>query len=201
MSPRATTAAGPILVFVFGPIAVGKMRVGVEVAQRAGFCLLHNHKTIDFLTEFFEFGSPSFKRLNDWLKTRIVEELAASGKNVVMTGSWRLDVPDDKVTVDTWAEPFRRQGGRVHFVELRADLETRLSRNRTAFRVQHKKSDWATDEVLLQASREHRFESRGDFPYPDELLIIDTTRREPEAAAAMIVERFELPRLQDPRAR
>jgi hypothetical protein len=189
------TRGGPVLVFVFGPNAVGKMRVAVEVGERTGFVVLHNHITIDFLTEIFPFGSPQFKRLNDPLKTRLVEELADAGKSVIMTGSWRLDVEDDKRVVDSWCAPFRERGGGAYFVELRADLETRLLRNRTPFRAERKKVDWATNEVIIRATSEHRFESRGDFPYPDDHVIIETTRVEPDAAATRIIERFALPQL------
>jgi hypothetical protein len=42
---RSSVAEGPVLVVIVGPGAVGRMTVGREVADRAGFPLLHNHVT------------------------------------------------------------------------------------------------------------------------------------------------------------
>lgn len=53
----------PMLVFIIGPAAVGKMTVGAELARRTGLRLFHNHQTIDLVLQFFPFGSPPYKRL------------------------------------------------------------------------------------------------------------------------------------------
>ena len=51
------------LIILFGPPAVGKMTVGQELSRLTGYPLLHNHMTIDLVTEFFDFGTPQFGRL------------------------------------------------------------------------------------------------------------------------------------------
>ena len=51
------------LIILFGPPAVGKMTVGQELSKITGYKLLHNHMTIDLVTEFFDFGTPQFERL------------------------------------------------------------------------------------------------------------------------------------------
>lgn len=40
------------LVVIFGPLAVGKMTVGQELAKRTGLRLFHNHMTIDLVANF-----------------------------------------------------------------------------------------------------------------------------------------------------
>src|SRR3954466_8663187 len=68
----------PLLLFVVGPPAVGKMTVGAAIAQRTGLRLFHNHQTIDLVLRFFPFGTPPFQRLVVDLRRRILEEVAAS---------------------------------------------------------------------------------------------------------------------------
>jgi ATP-dependent Lon protease len=40
-------AAPPLLLFVVGPPAVGKMSVGQAIAERTGLRLFHNHISIE----------------------------------------------------------------------------------------------------------------------------------------------------------
>ena len=51
------------LVILFGPPAVGKMAVGMELERITGLRLFHNHMTIDVVLPFFDFGDPAFHRL------------------------------------------------------------------------------------------------------------------------------------------
>jgi len=51
------------LVVIFGPPAVGKMTVGMEIERRTGLRLFHNHMTVDPVLQFFPYGSPSFIKL------------------------------------------------------------------------------------------------------------------------------------------
>lgn len=50
------------LVIIFGPQAVGKMTVGQSLAAMTGFKLFHNHMSIDFVSQFFDYGTPAGKR-------------------------------------------------------------------------------------------------------------------------------------------
>ena len=66
------------LILVVGPPAVGKMAVGLEIAKKTGYKLLHNHGTIELLIPIFEFGTPKFDLLNNEFRQRIFEEVATS---------------------------------------------------------------------------------------------------------------------------
>jgi uncharacterized protein YuzE len=43
----------PSLLLLFGPPAVGKTTVGQELERLTGFRLLHNHRTIDLISQYF----------------------------------------------------------------------------------------------------------------------------------------------------
>ena len=59
------------VVVVFGPLAVGKMPVGREVARLTPYRLLHNHATIDPLLEVFPWGTPAFGTLKREFRVRM----------------------------------------------------------------------------------------------------------------------------------
>lgn len=185
------------LVVIIGPPAVGKMAVGRELERRTGLPLLHNHMTIDLVLPFFEFGSPAFTRLVGGFRRSILEEVAGSDlPGLIFTYVWTFDDAGDTAFVEGLIEPFAATGGRAVFVELRADLETRLARNETPLRLLEKpsKRDLAASRArLLDADQVYRMNSDGDFPYPDH-LILDTSELAPADAAERIVDVFSIPR-------
>ncbi len=128
-------------VLVFGPPAVGKMTVGHELAKLTGYKLFHNHMTVEPVLDIFPFGSPPFGRLVGEFRRRIIEEaVQAELPGLVFTLVWGLELPEDAAIVTTYAEIVESAGGRVSFVELYADLDERLVRNRTEFRLAEKRS-------------------------------------------------------------
>ena len=73
------------LLVIFGPPAVGKMTVGRAVAARSDFRLFHNHATIEPLLDVFDYGTPPFVTLMTEWRSRVVEEAAAFGTDLVFT--------------------------------------------------------------------------------------------------------------------
>jgi len=128
------------LVFVFGPPAVGKMTVGREIAARTGYKLLHNHMTVEPVLDVFPFGSPPFGRLVNEFRRRILEEAVPALDGLVFTMVWGLDLPEDRALVSSYVDLVEAAGGHVTFVELYAELDERLARNRTELRLAEKRS-------------------------------------------------------------
>lgn len=187
------------LVIVFGPPAVGKMAVGMELERLTGLKLFHNHMTIDLVLRFFPFGEPAFHRLVTEFRTRIFEEVAASDlPGLIFTYVWALDREGDRKHVDGLCEVFRARGARIHFVELYATLDERLRRNATELRLAEKRPKRdvaASTRNLLEAETAYRLNTDGDFFYPQHHLRIDNTHLPPDAVARQIAEHFGLPLL------
>jgi hypothetical protein len=139
------------LLVIFGPPAVGKMTVGRAIAARSTFRLFHNHATIEPLLDVFDYGTPPFMTLMGEWRRRVVQEAAASGTDLVFTFVWGLDLEEDAVEMKELIAPYVDAGAEVAFVELSADLATRLERNRTEHRLAEKKSkrdlDWSDGNV------------------------------------------------------
>ena len=169
--PRMGQHPGMRLLIVIGPPAVGKMTVGRAVADRSAFRLFHNHHTIELLLDVFDYGTPAFRTLNTEFRRRVLEEAAASGTDLIFTFVWGMDAAAEADYLERLVAPY---DGHVAVVELVADLDTRLARNRTEHRLAEKKSkrdvDWS-DANVLELEAEHRMTSSPDLDAPGEQLL------------------------------
>lgn len=195
------------LLVVIGPPAVGKMTVGRAICAASDFRLFHNHHTIEPLADVFGFGSPSFDRLKDELRHRVIEVAAEHGVRLVFTFVWPVDEEADAAVVREYLAPYADRGLRVSFVELYAGLETRLVRNVQSDRISAKPSKadltWS-DAHVRELEERYRMNTDpadpgtpaaavlAEFPH----LRLDNTDLAPDEAAARILEWLD----GDPRA-
>jgi len=184
------------LLVIFGPPAVGKMTVGMEIGNRTGLRLFHNHMTVDPVLQFFPYGSQSFATLVMDLRCRIFEEVAASDlPGMIFTYVWALDDPDDKAHIDRLVEIFKKRNARIWFVELEATQAERLHRNETPLRLAEKKTkrDIETSrQHLIDVDLRHRLNTNGDFFYPELHLKIDNTNLSAADVAQRVIQHFRL---------
>lgn len=128
------------LLLIIGPPAVGKMTVGQEIIARSDFRLFHNHHTIEPLAEIFGYGTKPFNVLNFEFRRRVIEEAAGNDLDLIFSFVWDLADPADTTYVERLIEPYGNDGGNVWILELIADLDTRLERNRGTSRLAAKPS-------------------------------------------------------------
>jgi hypothetical protein len=189
------------LVFLTGPPAVGKMTVGLALQELTGLRLFHNHLSIEAVLPVFPFGSEPFSRLVGEFRVRIFEEVARSDlPGLIFTYVWAFDQPEDRHFVETMKQIFEVRGGTAVFVELWADLETRLARNETELRLTRKPSKRDVElsrARLLDHEARYRLSSNGDFPF-EPYVRIDNTQLDPSQAAERIVAHFDLARWASP---
>ncbi|MBK6922879.1 MAG: hypothetical protein IPH07_36165 [Deltaproteobacteria bacterium] len=187
------------LVLIFGPPAVGKMAVGLELERLTGLRLFHNHMAVDPVLQLFPFGSAPFQRLVGEFRHRVFEEVASSDlPGLIFTYVWALDDPKERDAIDRLTGIFGARGSPIHYVELEAEQSVRLHRNETPLRLQEKKSkrDLARSRArLLAGDAKHQLNTAGNFFYPDDHLKIDNTLLEPPAVAELIVRHFKVSRL------
>lgn len=191
--------APPLMLFIVGPPAVGKMSVGQAIAERTDLRLFHNHISIEVALRYFDFGTPAFHRVNATIRGRIVEEVAASDlAGLVFTYVWDFGDPSDQDAVEAFAKPFHDRGGRVLFLELEADQDERLVRNEGATRLAEKpsKRDLATSRRrLLELDERHQLNSGGRFDGRDDYLRMNNTLLTPGEVATRVINHFALPTL------
>lgn len=197
-APARLDVTPKTLVFLVGPPAVGKMTVGRALSEVTGLPLFHNHLSIEAVLPVFDFGTPSFSRLVGMLRREVIGEAARSElPGLIFTFVWAFNEPGELDYVRSLARIFEEEGGRVVYVELWADLDTRLARNETASRLEAKASKRdvvASRARLLEAEERWQFRPLGDFPLQPHLFI-DNSALSPQEAAESIAEAFDLPRM------
>lgn len=140
-------------VLIFGPQAVGKMTVGQELAKITGLKLFHNHMTIDLVNPFFDYSTKEGKRLVHLFRMELFESVAKSDLDgLIFTYVWAFNSQADWDYVDKVCHIFESRRGTVYFVELEADIDERLERNKTPNRLEHKptKRNIAWSEKLYE---------------------------------------------------
>ena len=181
-------------VVIFGPPAVGKMTVGYELAKLTGMKVFHNHMTIDLVLEFFPYGSEKFNTLVSEFRQRILEEVAASDlPGMIFTFVWALDEQGDREQVESYNEIFKKRGADVFFVELEADLDERLERNKSEFRLSKKSSKRdisRSEKNLLITENQYKMNTVGDFFYKENYVKVNNTDLSPEETAKRVVDAF-----------
>jgi len=171
------------------------MTVGYELAKLTGMKVFHNHMTIDLILEFFPYGHEKFNRLVSEFRQRIFEEVAASDlPGMIFTFVWALDQEGDKKTIDSYCEIFKQRGANIYFVELEADLDERLERNKGEFRLSKKTSKQnivRSEGNLISTDKQYRMNSTDDFFYKENYIKINNTRLDPQETANKIVAAFD----------
>jgi hypothetical protein len=185
------------LMVIFGPPAVGKMTVGRAVCERSDFRLFLNHHTIEPLADVFGMGTPPFRALTGEFRRRVIEEAAAAEVSLILTLVWNLGGVEDARWVGGLVSPYERAGLPISFVELAADLDTRLERNRGEDRLLAKPSKrdvaWSDAHLHERETWTMNTDTGVSVPADDVLtahqhLRIDTRRFTPGAAAHRILE-------------
>lgn len=163
-----------MLLVIFGPPAVGKMTVGRAIADVSGFSLFHNHATIEPLLEVFgSWDHPAFKLLKDEFRVRVLHEAARHGVDLILTFAWPVDDAADAEIVRSYIRPFVNAGKEVVFVELDADLDIRLERNRGESRLIAKKSkrDLTWSDAHLREVAAERMTTDPERPSPADAVL------------------------------
>lgn len=183
-------------VHVFGPQAVGKMTVGQELAKITDLKLFHNHMTIDLVSHFFDYSTQEGKRLVNLFRQEIFEEVSKSNLyGIVFTYVWAFNLPSDWDYVNRISQLFESRGGTVYYVELEADLEERLERNKSSNRLEHKPSkrdiEWSEND-LKESMEKYRLNSlEGEMKFSN-YIKINNTNLSAEEVARIIKEKFHL---------
>ena len=183
-------------VLICGPQAVGKMTVGQELAKITDLKFMHNHETIDLPLKFFDYKSEQRRRLTDLFRFAIFEEVAKSDlKGMIFTLMWCFEREEDFEWVDKIRKIYEKENGQFYIVELEADVEERLKRNKTENRLNHKptKRDLEfSEKELLKSIEKHRLNSYEGEIKDKNYIKINNTNITAEETAKIIKDRFKL---------
>ncbi|MDQ8738701.1 AAA family ATPase [Paenibacillus sp. LHD-38] len=183
------------LIIIFGPQAVGKMTVGHVLEEITELKLFHNHMTIELLCPFLGF-SPEMWELSNQFRQKIFEAVSKSDLNgLIFTYVWAFDSEKDWDYVENVCEIFEGNGGEVYLVELEADFDERIERNKTPHRLEHKPSKRNVEQSehrMRIATENHRLNSYEGEITRKNYIKINNTNLTPVEVANSIKEKFRL---------
>lgn len=185
-------------VLILGPHAVGKMTVGQELAKITGFRLFHNHMSIELSRKLFApTETEEFEMLNNIIRQGVFEMFATRDlPGLIFTNLCAFDDPNNIKYLTNTIVLFKRNDVDCYVVELCADFDVRLVRNKSENRLLHKESkrnlEWSEAEMRA-TSQEWRLNSYDGEKLPFENYVkIDNTNIAPEEVAKMIIKHFEI---------
>lgn len=173
-------------IFIYGPSAVGKLTVAKELAKITKYTLIDNHKTIDFITEYFPFGSASFIRLNDIIKASIYSELISKDSSFIVTYCF-TGKEDDKQYISKLFREFRQRKIRICLVRLECPEKELLKRVRMDSRKETKKLT-SRKKLKERLKRNNYYSNVPNY----ESLVIDNTSKSAKAVANLIKKYYQL---------
>ncbi|WP_328585748.1 shikimate kinase [Rossellomorea aquimaris] len=126
------------------------MTVGQELCKITDLTLFHNHMTIDLLHPLFGFSSEMW-RLAKLFRNEVFESFSKSDSyGLIFTKVWDFSSEQEWEGIERMCKIFESKGIEVYFIELEADTNERLIRNKSPHRLEHKPT-----KKNLQESEEH----------------------------------------------
>lgn len=183
------------LIVVCGPQAVGKMVVAESIRDKLKYNMMMNHDSIEISDKIFGFATPAQREFNGYFREKAFELAVKHNVDLIFTYVCAFEMQEEKEYLTSLHDLFTGNGGKFYFVELSADLDTRLKRNETTYRMERKASkrdvEWSRANLLQDASK-HRLNSNEDETWFENHLKIDNSGLEPDQVADIVIETYGL---------
>lgn len=183
------------LIIICGPQAVGKMTVAESLRDKLKYNLMMNHDSIEVSDKIFGFATPAQHEFNAIFREKAFEMAVKHNVDLLFTYVCAFEMQQEREYLTGLADLFQANGGNFYFVELSADLETRLERNETPHRMEMKASkrdiEWSKVNLLRDAKK-HKLNSDDDEVWFENHIKIDNTNLEPDVVADMVISKFAL---------
>ena len=183
------------LIVVCGPHAVGKMTVAESLRDKLRYNMMMNHDSIELSDRIFGFATPAQKELNEDIRQKVFSLAIKHNVDMIFTYVCAFDEPEEREYLTELKDLFEQSGGQFYFVELSADIETRLARNETPHRMERKasKRDVAWSRAnLLDGAAKYRLNSAEGETWFENHLKIDNSHLEPDQVADLVIEKYHL---------
>lgn len=184
------------LVIIFGPHAVGKMTVGQELSKLTKLKLFHNHMTIDIVSDLFEDMPQERNRLTDLFRKEIFESYSKSNEyGMIFTYMWAFDCKEDWDYINNLESLFVSRRSSVYYVELEADFDLRIERNKTENRMLNKPSKRnieRSEYIFKMLESNYRLNSLENELSKENYIKINNSNLSPDIVAQMIKDKFSL---------
>lgn len=183
------------LIVICGPQAVGKMTVAESLRDKLKYNMMMNHDSIEVSDRIFGFNTPAQREFNSIFREKAFELAVKHNVDLLFTYVAAFEKEEEINYLKTLEHQFTASGGNFYFVELSADLDTRMKRNLTPHRMERKTSKKDTkwsEENLLKDSQRHRLNTEeGEILFENHLKI-DNTNLSPDEVADIVIGNYNL---------
>ncbi len=186
------------LIIVSGPQAVGKMTVAENLRDKIGYSLMVNHDSIEISNKIFKRENEAQKELKQLIRKDVFSLALKYDIDMIFTLVVAFDVKEETDYLNSLKSRFKASGGKFYFVELRADIETRLKRNITPHRLEAKLTkkdlEWSKRDLLDTMQKYKLNTDDGEILFENHIKI-DNTNLSPDEVTEIIIEKFKLKRI------
>ena len=183
------------LIVVCGPQAVGKMVVAESLRDKLHYNMMMNHDSIEMSDKIFGFNTPAQREFNAIFREKAFDLAVKHNVDLIFTYVTAFEMQEERNYLMNLHDLFVKNGGNFYFVELSADLETRLLRNETPYRMERKASkkdvEWSRNN-LLRDTEKHRLNSDEGEVWFENHLKIDNTDLLPDQVADIVIKEYDL---------
>ena len=181
------------LVVIIGPQAVGKMTIGEKLKEKIGYTLMTNHDSIEIAIKIFSSNKDAKLKLKSKIREDVFNICLENNISIIFTFVVDFNTNDDILYLNELKNKFEKTGGHFYLIELEADLQTRLERNKTPHRLECKPSkkniEWS-DKELIDSMNIYRMNSIKDEIKFENYIKINNTNLSPNAVCDIIINKF-----------
>ena len=181
------------LVVIIGPQAVGKMTIGEKLKEKIGYTLMTNHDSIEIAIKIFSSNKDAKLKLKSKIREDVFNICLENNISIIFTFVVDFNTNDDILYLNELKNKFEKTGGHFYLIELEADLQTRLDRNKTPHRLECKPSkkniEWSEKE-LIDSINIYRTNSIKDEIKFENYIKINNTNLSPNAVCDIIINKF-----------
>lgn len=181
------------LVVIIGPQAVGKMTIGEKLKEKIGYTLMTNHDSIEIAIKIFSSNKDAKLKLKSKIREDVFNICLENNISIIFTFVVDFNTNEDILYLNELKNKFEKTGGHFYLIELEADLQTRLERNKTPHRLECKPSkkniEWS-DKELIDSMNIYRMNSIKDEIKFENYIKINNTNLSPNAVCDIIINKF-----------
>ena len=181
------------LVVIIGPQAVGKMTIGEKLKEKIGYTLMTNHDSIEIAIKIFSSNKDAKLKLKSKIREDVFNICLENNISIIFTFVVDFNTNDDILYLNELKNKFEKTGGHFYLIELEAELQTRLDRNKTPHRLECKPSkkniEWSEKE-LIESMNIYRMNSIKDEIKFENYIKINNTNLSPNAVCDIIINKF-----------
>jgi tRNA uridine 5-carbamoylmethylation protein Kti12 len=109
------------LIIIYGAPAVGKLTTANVLSKKTKYPILHNHATIDLVTNYFPFNSRPFFSLLRKVRLDIINEMLTEKTAGLIWTTGLPNTPDNRAFYKKLDNLVKKNGGTTYYVKLVCD--------------------------------------------------------------------------------